>query len=59
LPWFALTSTCLLASLPTQTDEGGLDGDLAATVTAAGKAAVAVVWPTAEKLPLLKELAEV
>jgi hypothetical protein len=38
-------------------DEGGLDGDLCAVVSAPNKRAVAVVWPTAEKLPLLKKLA--
>jgi hypothetical protein len=40
-------------------DEGGLDGDLCAIVRTADKAVVAVVWPTAEKLPVLKKLAEV
>jgi hypothetical protein len=40
-------------------DEGGLDGDLCAIVATANKAVVAVVWPTAEKLPLLKKLGEV
>lgn len=43
----------------TRIDEGGLDGDLCATVSAGGKAAVAVVWPTAEKLKQIKALAEV
>jgi hypothetical protein len=40
-------------------DEGGLDGDLCAIVSDADKKAVAVVWPTAEKLPILKQLAQV
>jgi hypothetical protein len=40
-------------------DEGGIDGDLCAIVNANGKQAVAVVWPTAEKLKTLKQLAEV
>lgn len=41
-------------------DEGGLDGDLCAVITAAGSSkAVAVVWPTAEKLKDIKRLAEV
>eukprot|EP00877_Chromochloris_zofingiensis_P004360 jgi/Chrzof1/13925/Cz08g18030.t1 len=40
-------------------DEGGLDGDLCAVITAAGSSkAVAVVWPTAEKLKDIKRLAE-
>lgn len=39
-------------------DEGGLDGDLCAIVSDADKKAVAVVWPTAEKLPILKQLAQ-
>jgi hypothetical protein len=43
----------------TRIDEGGLDGDLCATVTAGGKQAVAMVWPTAEKLKQIKALAEV
>jgi hypothetical protein len=43
----------------TRIDEGGLDGDLCATVSAEGKAAVAIVWPTAEKLKQIKALAEV
>lgn len=47
------------AFTPCRIDEGGLDGDLCATVTAGAKQAVAVVWPTAEKLKLLKELAKV
>jgi hypothetical protein len=40
-------------------DEGGIDGDLCAVVTAGDKQAVAVVWPTAEKLKQIKQLAEV
>lgn len=40
-------------------DEGGIDGDLCAIVTAGNKQAVAVVWPTAEKLKQIKQLAEV
>lgn len=40
-------------------DEGGIDGDLCAIVTAGDKQAVAVVWPTAEKLKQIKQLAEV
>lgn len=40
-------------------DEGGIDGDLCAIINANGKQAVAVVWPTAEKLKTLKQLAEV
>jgi hypothetical protein len=44
----------------TRIDEGGLDGDLCAIVAAGdGKQAVAVVWPTAEKLKQIKQLAEV
>jgi hypothetical protein len=43
----------------TRIDEGGLDGDLCATVTAAEQEAVAVVWPTAEKLKQIKALAKV
>uniref|UniRef100_A0A383VL88 DUF1995 domain-containing protein n=1 Tax=Tetradesmus obliquus TaxID=3088 RepID=A0A383VL88_TETOB len=39
-------------------DEGGIDGDLCAVVTAGDKQAVAVVWPTAEKLKQIKQLAE-
>lgn len=39
-------------------DEGGLDGDLCAIVSSEGKRVVAVVWPTAEKLPILKKLTE-
>lgn len=40
-------------------DEGGIDGDLCAVLTAPGKSIVAVVWPTAEKLKVLKQFAEV
>lgn len=40
-------------------DEGGIDGDLCAVVTAGEQQAVAVVWPTAEKLKQIKQLAEV
>jgi hypothetical protein len=40
-------------------DEGGLDGDLCATVTAGDKQALAIVWPTAEKLKEMKALAQV
>jgi hypothetical protein len=40
-------------------DEGGIDGDLCAVLTAGDKQAVAVVWPTAEKLKQIKQLAEV
>ena len=43
----------------TRIDEGGLDGDLCAIVTAGAKEAVAIVWPTAEKLKQIKALAEV
>lgn len=41
--------------------QGGIDGDLCCLLTAGGasKEAVAVVWPTAEKLKLLKQLAGV
>ncbi|KAI8462739.1 MAG: hypothetical protein J3K34DRAFT_446931 [Monoraphidium minutum] len=38
-------------------DEGGLDGDLCAIMSSGDRAVVAVVWPTAEKLPILKKLA--
>lgn len=41
----------------TRIDEGGIDGDLCATVRAGS--VMAVVWPTAEKLKYLKELAQV
>lgn len=37
-------------------DEGGLDGDLCAVVSTPDRSVTAVVWPTAEKLPLLKQL---
>jgi hypothetical protein len=40
-------------------DEGGLDGDLCAIISSVDKSVVAVVWPTAEKLPILKNLAKV
>lgn len=43
----------------TRIDEGGIDGDLCATVTAGDKQALAVVWPTAEKLKQIKQYAEV
>ncbi|GBF94850.1 hypothetical protein Rsub_08022 [Raphidocelis subcapitata] len=39
-------------------DEGGLDGDLCAIVSDGEKRVMAVVWPTAEKLPTLKKLAQ-
>eukprot|EP00878_Enallax_costatus_P028830 GHUV01031180.1.p1 GENE.GHUV01031180.1~~GHUV01031180.1.p1 ORF type:complete len:283 (+),score=91.74 GHUV01031180.1:214-1062(+) len=42
----------------TRIDEGGIDGDLCATVGAGDKQALAVVWPTAEKLKQIKQYAE-
>lgn len=39
-------------------DEGGIDGDLCAIVSTADNSIVALVWPTAEKLKELKQLAE-
>lgn len=41
----------------TRIDEGGIDGDLCATVR--GGRVMAMVWPTAEKLKLIKGLAQV
>ena len=38
-------------------DEGGLDGDLCCIVSAPAAGITAVVWPTVEKLKLLKQLA--
>jgi len=43
----------------TRIDEGGLDGDLCAIVTAGANQATAIVWPTAEKLKQIKSLAQV
>lgn len=40
-------------------DEGGIDGDLCGLLTTPGSSVAALVWPTAEKLPELKKLAEV
>eukprot|EP00197_Chlamydomonas_leiostraca_P003667 CAMPEP_0202860252 /NCGR_PEP_ID=MMETSP1391-20130828/2035_1 /ASSEMBLY_ACC=CAM_ASM_000867 /TAXON_ID=1034604 /ORGANISM="Chlamydomonas leiostraca, Strain SAG 11-49" /LENGTH=357 /DNA_ID=CAMNT_0049539395 /DNA_START=134 /DNA_END=1207 /DNA_ORIENTATION=+ len=40
----------------TRLDEGGIDGDLCGLLRAPGYAAL--VWPTAEKLPLIRKLAE-
>lgn len=42
----------------TRIDEGGLDGDLCAIVTAGANQATAIVWPTG-KLKQIKSLAQV
>jgi hypothetical protein len=58
----ALLTSVMGSSVPlkvTRIDEGGLDGDLCATITAGDKQAVAIVWPTAEKLKQIKALAQV